>query len=171
MSECSLALSGRRPAALRWRRLALVFALPLFAGAPRAAEVAPLSPAAIVAAPDGRQFYVALATANALAVVNDQGVVERRIALPGPPSGIALAPDGKQLAVTCAAPQSVVCLVEIAGARVVARIPAGHTALAPVFSPDGGTLYVCNRYNHEVLVLDVKARRPIARIAVEREPV
>ena len=136
-----------------------------------AAAVSPLSPTAIVAAPDGKSLYVALATATAVAVVNDHGVVQRRIALPGAPSGLALSPDGTQLAVTCAAPQSVVCLVDIAGGKVLARMGAGHTAMAPVFSRDGATLYVCNRYHNEIAVFDVKARRRLGPIAVEREPV
>ncbi len=135
------------------------------------AGIAPLSPTAIVAAADGKQLYVALATANAIAVLDGQGAPLRRIALPGPPSGLALSPDGLQLAVTCAAPQSAVCLVDIARARVVARLAAGHTALAPVFSPDGATLYVCNRYNNEIAVLNLKTQRPAGRIGVEREPV
>lgn len=135
------------------------------------ADSAPLSPTAIVAAADGRQLYVACATANAILIVDDRGVVRQRIEVPAAPSGLALSPDGARLAVTCAAPQSVVCLVEVSRARVIGRIAAGHTAMAPVFSADGNTLYVCNRYNHEVLVLDPQGRRRAVKIAVEREPV
>jgi YVTN family beta-propeller protein len=161
----------------RWRRrassvvaaaLAAVVAAVTPAGG---AEPVPLSPTAIVAAPAGRQLYVAGGTANAVAVVDERGAVQRRIELPGPPSGLALAPDAKRLAVTCAAPQSVVCIIDTERGRVIARIAAGHTAMAPVFGPDGNTLYVCNRFNHDVAVLDVKARRVSGRIGVEREPV
>ena len=31
----------------------------------------------------------------------------------------------------------------------------GHTAMAPVFSPNGRWLYVCNRFENSVSVLDV----------------
>ncbi len=131
----------------------------------------PFSPTALVASPDGNQLYVAGATAGAVLVLDVHGVEVRRIAVAPAPSGLALSPDGTQLVVTCAAPQSVVCLIDVAQGRVSARWPAGHTAMAPVFSPDGHTLYVCNRHNGEVLVLDPAGRRPPVRIPVEREPV
>lgn len=132
---------------------------------------APLSPTAIVAAANGSALYVGCATANTLLMLDASGTVRQRIALPGAPSGLALSPDGTQLAVTCAAPQSVVCLVDVARGTVVAKLPARHTAVAPVFSPDGATLYVCNRFNHEVAVYDVKPRRLVAQIPADREPI
>lgn len=130
-----------------------------------------LAPSAIVASADGKTLYVALSAARAVAVLGERGESRTRIVLPGSPSGLALSPDGTQLAVTCAAPASLVCLVNVATAKITARLPAGHTAISPVFSPDGATLYVCNRFNHEVLVLDLKSGRATARISVEREPV
>lgn len=139
----------------------------------RAAPVpaVPLAPSAIVVSADGKSFYVALSAAKAVAVLGEYGETRARIALPGPPSGLALSPDGAQLAVTCAAPVSVVCLVDTATAKIITRLPAGHTANSPLFSPDGATLYVCNRFNHEVLALDLQTGRAPARIPVEREPV
>ena len=50
-------------------------------------------------------------------------------------------------------------------------IPAGHTALSPVLSRDGKTLFVCNRFNDAVSVLDLRQEREAARIQVAREPV
>ena len=55
--------------------------------------------------------------------------------------------------------------------KVLATLPAGHTALAPVLSPDGKSLYICNRFNNDVSVFDLAARREVRRIAVQREPV
>jgi YVTN family beta-propeller protein len=40
-----------------------------------------------------------------------------------------------------------------------------------VLSPDGKTLYVCNRFNNEVAVFDLVANKEVARIPVVREPV
>ena len=45
--------------------------------------------------------------------------------------------------------------MDVAKARVTAKLPAGHTRLAPVLSPDGKTLYVCNRFNDDVSVIDL----------------
>lgn len=130
-----------------------------------------LSPTAIVAAADGNTLYVACATGDAVLVLDAAGTVKQRITMPASPSGLALSADGTQLAVTCAAPQSTVCVVDTASARIVARVRAGHTAVAPVFSADAGTLYVCNRFNHEIAVFDLRNRKQVARIAVDREPI
>src|SRR5262249_40539536 len=51
------------------------------------------------------------------------------------------------------------------------RIPAGHTAMAPVLSPDGKTLYVCNRFNNDVAVVDLAGKKATRRVNVPREPV
>lgn len=161
---------GARAAVVRCcRLLVLVSACVGLLAAP--APALELAPTALVAAADGSSLYVGLSAAKAVAVLDAQGVMRSRIALPGAPSGLALSPDGKQLAVTCAAPVSVVCLVDLATAKVTARLPAGHTANSPVFSADGVTLYVCNRFNHEVAVYDPTAGSAPARIPVEREPV
>lgn len=130
-----------------------------------------LSPSAIVATPDGGTLYVACATGDAVLVLDRAGAVKQRIAMPAGPSGLALSADGTQLAVTCAAPQSIVCLVDTARGQITARLRAGHTAIAPVFSRDGRTLYVCNRFNHEIAIFDVRARKQLGRVAVDREPI
>ena len=39
-----------------------------------------------------------------------------------------------------------------------------------MLSPDGRTLYVCNRFNNDVSVFDLAAKKEVRRIAVPREP-
>lgn len=153
--------------------LAAALAAAVLTAAPASADAAaePSAPTALVRSKDGEEIYAALGPAQAIVVVDAAGTLRRRIALPGYPSGLALSPDGTRLAVTCAAPRSLVCLVDLRRGEVVARLPAGHTALGPVFSPDGSQLYVCERHDHDVLVIDVARRRGLARIPVEREPV
>ena len=174
----SVAPLRRSPPRLRGARAAeswwwLTFVAGVLVVSLRAAPGAALemAPSAIVAGADGQRFYVALSAGKAVVVVDERGTPLARIALPGTPSGLALSADGTQLAVTCAAPASVVCLVEVATAKITARLPAGHTANSPVFSGDGATLYVCNRFNHEVMALDLKTGRAPGRIPVERESV
>ena len=91
--------------------------------------------------------------------------------MPDSPSGLALSADGQHLYVTCAAPESKVCIVDLAKHKSVGTIPVGHTAMAPVVSPDGKSLYVCNRFNNNVSVIDLSAKKELQRIAVQREPV
>ncbi|MEI6782511.1 MAG: c-type cytochrome [Verrucomicrobiota bacterium] len=131
-----------------------------------------LSPAALAATADGKLVFVACATANEVAVFDvASGGVTRRIPVPGSPSGLALSPDGARLYVTCAAPQSSVRVVETGTGKTAATIRAGHTSMAPVVSPDGTTLFVCNRFNNDVSVIDLKSKQQLCRIPVQREPV
>jgi len=141
----------------------------------RASSVQPpacLSPSALTASPDGQWLFIACATANEVAVFNRQtGTVAKRIPVPGSPSGLALSTDGTRLYVTCAAPQSTVCALDIALGKTLATIPAGHTALAPVLSHDGKTLFVCSRFDDAVAVINLTTRKETSRIQVQREPV
>lgn len=116
-------------------------------------------------------MFVACATRGEVAVLDSAGNLTQTLKVPGSPSGLAVSPDGTRMAITCAAPQSTVCIVDLARLEIVARLPAGHSTFAPVFSSDGRTLYACNRFNHEVAVFDLNARKQVARIAVEREPI
>ncbi len=136
------------------------------------AQPSPLSPTALIASADGSTLYVACATASCVLRfdISSRKVVGA-ISVPEAPTGLALSADGKQLVVTCAAPKSRVCFVDLAASKIVGSIPAGHTAMAPVVSPDGRTLYVCNRFSNDVSVIDLAARKEICRIAVQREPV
>ncbi|HWI59742.1 MAG TPA: hypothetical protein VNZ22_21115, partial [Bacillota bacterium] len=144
-----------------------------------------LSPTALTATKDGQTLYVACATANCvLRMEPARRIVVESIHLPASPSGLALSADERQLFVTCAGPKSTICVVALppenpqssggqpsGGAKVIARILAGHTAIAPVLSRDGKWLYVCNRFNHAVSVIDLAAAEENNRIAVQREPV
>ncbi|MEW6159854.1 MAG: c-type cytochrome [Verrucomicrobiota bacterium] len=137
-----------------------------------ASTSAPLSPTALAASPDGRMLFIACATANQVTffdIANSRIVKE--VPVPASPLGLALSRDGQQLIVTCAAPESTVCILEVPRARVRARIPAGHTAMAPVLSSDGRTLYLCNRFNDEIVWIDLNARKTMRRLKVTREPV
>jgi YVTN family beta-propeller protein len=85
--------------------------------------------------------------------------------------GLAISQDDKRLYVTCAAPESKVCVVDVSKSAIIETIPAGHTAMSPVLSLDGKKLYICNRFNNSVSVIDQAAMKEARRIAVQREPV
>jgi YVTN family beta-propeller protein len=155
----------------------------LFGASLRAAELLPplrnaggepvyLSPSALAATPDGKQLFIACATANRVLVLDTAAQqVSESIPVPEGPLGLALSADGRQLFVTCAAPRSTVCILDVASRKVLKEIPAGHTAMAPVSAPDGRTLYICNRFNDCVALIDLEAEKEVARIPVPREPV
>ncbi len=170
-ATCAARADRVSQAATRALRPALVALFLVTLATSHAEPAAPLSPAAIVATAAGDAIYVGGATSNVLLCLDASGAISRRLELPGSPSGLALSIDEKLLAVTCAAPRSTVCLIDTARGTIAARLPAGHTAFAPVLSHDGRTLFVCNRFNHEVAIFDVVARQQVGRIAVEREPI
>ncbi|MGZ5566438.1 MAG: cell surface protein, partial [Limisphaerales bacterium] len=131
-----------------------------------------LSPTALVATSDGQTLYIACATANRVLVFDTASKqTKRAISVPDAPLGLVLSPDGSSLFVTCAAPQSTICVIDVAKGKITAKIPAGHTAMAPLCSRDGKTLYVCDRFNDAIGVIDLDTKKEIAHIAVPREPV
>lgn len=140
--------------------------------APAAPPAKPLSPAALAATRDGATLYVACATGDrVLRFDTATRTVTASIPVAAPPSGLALSPDGSRLFVTGARPQSVVSVIDPASGSVITNFAAGHTATAPVPSPDGRTLYVCNRFTDDVSFLDTVTGQELRRVKVRREPV
>lgn len=131
---------------------------------------------------DGQAAYVACGAAKQVVV---WGTSARRAVRTMPlalaSGGVALSGDGKQLFVTCGGLGGEVRVLDTASGRVVQVMQAGHTPVAPVVSPDGRSLYVCNRFDNDVSVFDLSPRpatdSPPAprnsggRIPVQREPV
>jgi len=131
-----------------------------------------LSPAAVVAAPDGQTLYLACATGNQVARFDlARGAISDRWPMPPSPSGLALSCDGRFLVVTCAAPSSTVRFVDTATGKVLKNLSAGYTALSPVLNSNSTLLFVCNRFNDSVSVFDLSSDKELARVEVMREPV
>jgi len=142
------------------------------ATAPSAHPQSYLSPTVLAATSDGKTLFIACAAANqVLALDTDSARINKIINVPESPLGLALSGDGRYLYVTCAAPESSVCIVDVASGQTISAIPAGHTTMAPVLSPDGKTLYVCNRFNNDVAFIDLASRKEMRRVKVPREPV
>jgi len=135
-------------------------------------QAAALSPVALAVSPDGQSLYVACSGTRQVLVLNTSTrQIRSSFPLRGEPSGLALSPDGARLFVTCASPDSQVCLLDIASGDVLKTMPAGHAALSPTLSPDGKTLFVCNRFDNAVLVFDLRESREVSHVQVAREPV
>ena len=142
------------------------------ADAPKKSTSEPLSPTALAASPDGKTLFIACGAADRLLVFDlATRRVKNSVKVPDSPTGLVLSADGKMLFVTCAAPESQICVVNTVRARVNDRFPAGHTAMSPVLSPDGKTLFVCNRFDDDVSVFDLATKKEKCRIPVRREPV
>ena len=130
-----------------------------------------VSPIALVAAKDGKTVYVAGHTAGQVATLDVANATTRLVPVPGCPTGLALANDGNSLFVSVAGPAGGVHVVDLKMGTISGSLPTGHTPMAPVLSPDGNTLYVCNRFDNDVSVIKLKGAESPVRIAVTREPV
>jgi YVTN family beta-propeller protein len=136
------------------------------------AQIDWFSPIALASTRDGKTLFIACATAKQVLAFDTTGQkVTSTWPTPEMPLGLALSPDDKQLFVTCSAPSSKVLIIDVKDGNTVAELAAGHTAMAPVVSPDGRHLFVCNRFNDDISVIDLAARKEVSRIAVQREPV
>jgi YVTN family beta-propeller protein len=127
------------------------------------------SPEYIALAPDGKTIYVTAATAKQMLKMDsatDQ-VVETW-SLKANPSGIAVAADGS-IYVTGGAEEGKLFKINAAG-KTKDSVAVGHTPMAPVVSADGKTVYVLNRFNNNVMVLDADKMKVVETIPVVREP-
>ena len=130
-----------------------------------------LSPAALAVSSDGSTLYIAERTARQVAVFDiGAKTVSTTIPMPAEPTGLALSPDGRTLYVTCAAPQGTLCLVSTESQKVVRKIEVGYGAQSPVVLPNGKRAYVCNRFENDISVIDLKSNKEIGRVPVGREP-
>jgi YVTN family beta-propeller protein len=132
-----------------------------------------ISPLAVVASRDGTALYIAEVTAKRIAVFDvAKEKVRKHIPLKNEPSGLALSPDGGRLYVTGGSAEGRVYVIDLnRRAKTIDSIAVGHTPTAPVVSPDGRTLYVANRFNNNVSVIDLASGKEVAAIAVMREPI
>ncbi len=131
-----------------------------------------LGPSAVAISDDGHTLFACLSDAKQLAIVDlSEGRVIRTVQTPAEPTGLALSRDGRHVYVACAAAASSILKIDTTSGGIAAVLPAGHSATAPVLSPDGKRLYVCNRFDHNVSVIDLEHGKELARVAAVREPV
>jgi len=128
------------------------------------------SPAAVALDPESKLLYIACATVDSVLAIDPlSGVIAKEIPVPQPPSGLTIS-RGK-LYVTCAAPVSSLLIIDLSTSTVIGKIASGHTAMAPVLHPNGTRLYVCNRFENSVSMIDLAGAREAKRVPVSREPV
>ncbi len=131
-----------------------------------------LSPESIITDSNGKYVYVAMATANYVAVVDARSrKVIRKIYVSEKPSGLALSPVQSLLFVTGGISSGKVYKIKPGTGKIISEINVGHSPVAPVLSPDGKTLYVSSRFGNYVSEIDVDKNIVVHNIPVPREPV
>lgn len=93
----------------------------------------------------------------------------RSVSLSDEPTGVATGKD--YYYVTTFGQTGNLQIVSSATGRVEATVPTGSGATAPLLSPDGRYVYVCNRFSGTVSEVDVKSRKVNRTVRVLREPV
>ena len=131
-----------------------------------------IAPVALVASHDGQKIYIAEKAAKCVVTVSTSTKkVTQSVLLPESPNGLALSPDNQFLYVTTDSPEGWIFVILQSSGKIVGKWQAGHTPSAPVLSPNGRLLYVSNRFNGNVSVLDTTTGKETSRIPVLREPV
>ncbi|MFC1539607.1 c-type cytochrome, partial [Candidatus Latescibacterota bacterium] len=130
------------------------------------------SPIELVTDSSGKTIYIAEKTAHNIAVFNSEtSSIVNHIPISGPPNGLTLSADETLLYVTCSCPEGKVYIIDTETLEIIKDISVGHTPCSPVVSPDGNTLYVCNRFDNTVSAVNLKSKKVVKRINVLREPV
>jgi len=133
-----------------------------------------LSPGSVVADRASQRLYVACETAGAILVfdANDDKVVAR-YALEQV-RRVALTPDGRRLFATAGEAKGMLHEINPATGSIIRSLPAGHTPDALTVSPDGKTLYYCNRFSRgdqkDIHALDLASGRITHSAKAVREP-
>jgi YVTN family beta-propeller protein len=118
--------------------------------------------------PDGKTAWVVYDKSHDLGVVDaDARKLTRRVAIGGNPYNLAFTPDGRHLCVLDWASESSrdeVIFYDLAAGRIDGRVEVSTWPAHAVFSRDGKLLYVSGETAGDVTVIDVAARKAVARI-------
>lgn len=130
------------------------------------------SPLSLAASNDGRTLFIAdQAGKRVVAFSISSSKITGSVALTEKPNGLVVSPDNRLLYVTMDSAEGWIFVINTGTNAIQARWRAGHTPCSPVLSPDGKILYVCNRFDNDVAVLDATSGLEMARVGVSREPV
>ncbi|MCX5772295.1 MAG: YncE family protein, partial [Candidatus Hydrogenedentes bacterium] len=122
-----------------------------------------LGPVSVIVSADGSRVCVAEYAARRVAFFEAASGKELfSVELAEGPWGLALSPDGTRVYATGAAAAGKVYAIDIPSKNVALTINAGHTPSSVAVSPDGATLYVCNRFDNSVGVYDAASGAALA---------
>jgi YVTN family beta-propeller protein len=147
----------------------LCFCLTVMIGQLTAADYR--SPINVAVGNDGSTIYVAESTFKSLAVLSTiDNSMKKRIMLPEAALAIASAQNDDIIYMTTNTVEGKLLFINVARDKVVKKVDVGHTPTALAVGPDN-RLYVCNRFDNNVSVIDLEKQKKIIDIPVSREPV
>ncbi|TWT80298.1 Di-heme cytochrome c peroxidase [Planctomycetes bacterium CA13] len=129
-----------------------------------------LSPSDMLLSKDRSSLYVLASTGKQLINVDlKEQTVTGSLELPGQPTDMVMSSDGETLYIAGGGPEGRIW--KIVAGKQCGELKTGHTPMSPVLSPDEKWLYVCNRFDNEVSIIDLTSGETTARVPVLREPV
>ena len=129
-----------------------------------------LSPADLEPSADGKSVFITAHTGKQLLTFSTaECKVVQSIKLPGEPTDMVRAPESDTLFIAGGGPDGRIWKIE--NGSIAAEYKTGHTPMSPVLSPDGRTLYVCNRFDNTVSFIDLASGKTVRSVDVLREPV
>ncbi len=151
--------------------LLMLFCLPLFC----LADQKYLSPSGVAVSNDGKHLFLACETAGVIQVFDVENETPTvRYAVPEVRE-LVLSGDGSRLYAVAGGASGRIVELDADSGEVLRSFPAGHTPVAPIVSPDGRTLYYCNRFSRteqpDVHALDLATGKILASGKAIREPV
>jgi len=130
------------------------------------------SPLNVVVSSKDNLAYAVQHTGRYVDIVSlESKAIVHSIPLDGAPSGLALDETQNRLYVTYGINPGCVAIIDTQSKKIAATVPAGFAPIAPVVCADGQSLYVCNRFDNEVAVYDLKTQKIRSRVYVAREPI
>ena len=129
------------------------------------------SPLGVVAAPDGKMLYIAQSTGKQIAYFDvDTEKVVKNITVSDKLNGLAISPNGEKLYATAGDFNGKCFVIDVKKSEVEETIALGHSPTAPVIGINGKTLYVCQKFNNNVAVVNLTTKKVVAEIPVIRTP-
>jgi len=129
-------------------------------------------PVALSATADGSKLYVAIEEPPSLLLIDGgSGKISVTHKLPAAPTGMALSADASRIFITAGTAPGRLLMVDAKSGAVLKDCPAGHSPRSPVISKDGARVFVCNRFEDEVLVIDPASGKITGKFPVLREPI
>lgn len=120
----------------------------------------------------GTKLLITEGTGHQLAIFDThQEKVISTIKMELEPSAALVSANEKHFYVCLGTGPGFVIKLDAETGRKVEQIPVGHTPLAPVLSHDGRKLYVCNRFDHTISVINLETNQVDKTIPTSREPI
>jgi hypothetical protein len=131
-----------------------------------------LGPSAAAVDSDGKRLYLACERGHQIAVVDlEARKLIRFFPLQEAPTGLALMGPSPKLVVACSGKQNLITCLDPLTGRVLGQWPGGNGVRSPIGAAAPYRIYVCNRYDGTVSLMDIISGHELARMPADREPV